>query len=32
MINRRTFLASAAIWFAGTTSLTRASVIRDRVL
>ena len=31
MINRRTFLASAAIWFAGTTSLTRASVIRDHM-
>jgi gluconate 2-dehydrogenase gamma chain len=31
MINRRTFLISAAIWFAGTTSLTRASIIRDRM-
>src|SRR5438105_6699785 len=29
MIHRRKFLASAAIWFAGTTSLTRASIIRD---
>ena len=31
MINRRTFLVSAAVWFAGTTSLTRASVIRDHM-
>ncbi len=31
MINRRTFLASAAIWFAGTTSLTRASVIQGHM-
>src|SRR5437868_6267808 len=31
MINRRTFLASAAIWFAGSTSLTRASTIRDQM-
>src|SRR5581483_5809343 len=31
MINRRKFLASAAIWFAGTTSLTRASIIRDHM-
>src|SRR6202012_1745941 len=31
MIDRRTFLASAAIWFAGTTSRTRASVIRDHM-
>ena len=27
MIHRRKFLISAALWFAGTTSLTRASVI-----
>src|SRR5215475_1335829 len=31
MVNRRTFLASAAIWFAGTTSLTRATTIRDHL-
>jgi len=31
MIHRRKFLASAAIWFAGTTSLTRASIIRDHM-
>jgi gluconate 2-dehydrogenase gamma chain len=31
MINRRTFLGSVAIWFAGTTSLTRASTIRDHL-
>ena len=31
MIHRRKFLLSAAIWFAGTTSLTRASTIRDRM-
>src|ERR1700748_1127072 len=31
MLDRRTFLVSAAIWFAGTTSLTRASVIRDHM-
>src|SRR5690348_12297715 len=31
MINRRTFLVSAAIWFSGTTSLTRATVIRDHL-
>jgi gluconate 2-dehydrogenase gamma chain len=31
MVNRRTFLVSAAVWFAGTTSLTRASIIRDHV-
>jgi gluconate 2-dehydrogenase gamma chain len=29
MISRRTFVVSAAIWFAGTTSLTRASIIRE---
>ncbi len=31
MVNRRTFLVSVAVWFAGTTSLTRASIIRDRM-
>lgn len=31
MIDRRKFLVSAAIWFAGTTSLTRASTIRERM-
>lgn len=31
MINRRSFLISSAIWFAGTTSLTRASIIRDHM-
>jgi gluconate 2-dehydrogenase gamma chain len=31
MLHRRTFLLSAALWFAGTTSLTRASVIRDHM-
>jgi gluconate 2-dehydrogenase gamma chain len=31
MLHRRKFLVSAAIWFAGTTSLTRASVIRDHM-
>lgn len=31
MLHRRTFLVSAAVWFAGTTSLTRASVIRDHM-
>jgi gluconate 2-dehydrogenase gamma chain len=31
MINRRRFLVSSAIWFAGTTSLTRASLIRDHM-
>jgi gluconate 2-dehydrogenase gamma chain len=31
MLNRRAFLLSAAAWFAGTTSLTRASTIRDRM-
>lgn len=31
MMNRRTFLALAATWFAGTTSLTRASTIRHHM-
>jgi gluconate 2-dehydrogenase gamma chain len=31
MIDRRKFLVSTAIWFAGTTSLTRASIIRDHM-
>ena len=31
MLDRRTFLVSAAVWFTGTTSLTRASVIRDHM-
>jgi gluconate 2-dehydrogenase gamma chain len=31
MMHRRKFLVSAALWFAGTTSLTRASVIRDHM-
>jgi gluconate 2-dehydrogenase gamma chain len=31
MLHRRKFLISAAIWFAGTTTLTRASVIRDHM-
>ncbi len=31
MIDRRRFLISSAIWFAGTTSLTRASIIRDHM-
>ncbi len=31
MMHRRKFLVSAALWFAGTTSLTRASVIHDFV-
>lgn len=31
MIDRRRFLVSSAIWFAGTTSLTHASVIRDQM-
>src|ERR1700749_4369123 len=31
MINRRTFLASAAIWFTATTTLTRASVLPDHM-
>ena len=31
MMHRRKFLVSAALWFAGTTSLTRASVIHDYV-
>jgi gluconate 2-dehydrogenase gamma chain len=31
MIHRRTFLASAALVLAGTTSLTRASIIRDHM-
>jgi len=31
MMHRRRFLISAALWFAGTTSLTRASVIQGHV-
>lgn len=31
MIDRRRFVVSCAIWFAGTTSLTRASIIRDHM-
>lgn len=31
MLNRRRFLVSSAIWFAGTTSLTHASLIRDHM-
>ncbi|MGA7810965.1 gluconate 2-dehydrogenase subunit 3 family protein [Bradyrhizobium sp.] len=31
MIHRRKFLVSAAVWFAGTTSLTRASIVHDRL-
>lgn len=31
MIDRRRFVVSTAIWFAGTTSLTRASIIRDHM-
>ncbi len=31
MTDRRKFLISAAIWFAGTTSLTRATIIRDQM-
>jgi gluconate 2-dehydrogenase gamma chain len=31
MLDRRAFLLSAAAWFTGTTSLTRASTIRDRM-
>jgi gluconate 2-dehydrogenase gamma chain len=31
MLHRRKFLISAALWFAGTTSLTRASVIRNHM-
>jgi gluconate 2-dehydrogenase gamma chain len=31
MMHRRHFLVSAALWFAGTTSLTRASIIRDHM-
>src|SRR5579871_5594304 len=31
MIHRRTFLSSAALLLAGTTSLTRASIIRDHM-
>lgn len=31
MFNRRRFLLSSAIWFAGTTSLTHASLIRDHM-
>jgi gluconate 2-dehydrogenase gamma chain len=31
MLDRRAFFLSAAAWFAGTTSLTRASTIRDRM-
>ncbi len=30
MINRRTFLQSAAVWFAGTTSLTRATTLHGQ--
>jgi gluconate 2-dehydrogenase gamma chain len=31
MLDRRAFLLSAAAWFAGTTSLTRASTIHERM-
>jgi gluconate 2-dehydrogenase gamma chain len=31
MIDRRRFLVSSAVWFAGTTSLTHASIIRDQM-
>ena len=31
MMHRRHFLISAALWFAGTTSLTRAAIIRDHL-
>src|SRR3984957_10449461 len=31
MIHRRKFLVSAALWLVGTTSLTRASIIRDHM-
>jgi gluconate 2-dehydrogenase gamma chain len=31
MLDRRRFLITAAAWFAGTTSLTRASVLRERL-
>jgi gluconate 2-dehydrogenase gamma chain len=31
MMHRRSFLLSAALWFAGTTSLTHATIIRDRM-
>lgn len=31
MIDRRTFLGSAAAWFVGTTSLTRASTLRGQL-
>lgn len=31
MMDRRRFIVSSAIWFAGTTSLTRASTIRDHM-
>ena len=31
MIHRRSFLVSAAFWFAASTSLTRATIIRDRM-
>ena len=31
MLNRRKFLASAAVWFAGTTSLTRAALIHEQM-
>jgi len=31
MLNRRTFLIAAAVWFAGTTSLTRASLVREHM-
>jgi gluconate 2-dehydrogenase gamma chain len=31
MMHRRHFLISAALWYAGTTSLTRASIIRGQL-
>jgi gluconate 2-dehydrogenase gamma chain len=31
MLHRRRFLIDAAAWFAGTSSLTRASVLRERL-
>ncbi len=31
MIHRRKFLVSAAFWFAATTSLTRATIVRDHM-
>jgi gluconate 2-dehydrogenase gamma chain len=31
MLHRRKFLVSAALWFAGTTSLTRAEIIRGKM-